>query len=81
MKPYEDYLPLEDLADNAKATDFLVGTNAIEIIEGLFEGRIEIVKAHLRQDKNGYFISVPAYLRKKRVYITLTNNKQDTLID
>lgn len=74
MKPNVDYIPL---SDTAPAQDFkVVSKDAQEILEGLFEGKIEIVKAHLRKDKNGYFISVPAYIRKKSRNITFNETKE-----
>lgn len=74
MKPNVDYILL---SNQAPAQDFkVVSTNAQEILEGLFEGKIEIVKAHLRKDKNGYFISVPAYTRKKSINQTFSETKE-----
>ncbi|KHG39419.1 MULTISPECIES: hypothetical protein [Aphanizomenon] len=84
MKPNQDYVPVSQLPDNAKVTDFVfVSENAQEILEGLFEGKIEIVQAHLRRDKHGNYISVPAYLRSKSLDLSEINtqNKFKKLIE
>jgi hypothetical protein len=78
LKPYEDYIPLNDLPNNAPGTDFVVSEKAQEILEGLFEGRIEIVKAHIKITKNGKVVEVAAYTRrtpqKKNVDISSSIN-------
>jgi hypothetical protein len=78
LKPHKDYIPLDELSSNAPGTDFVVSEKAQEILEGLFEGRIEIVKAHIKTTRNGNVIEVAAYARRipqqKNVDISINMN-------
>ncbi len=64
MKPNEDYVPLSELPDNEVQTDFKVSEKAQALLEGLFEGTIEIVRGHVKKSRNGDLIEVDAYARR-----------------
>ncbi|OBQ18621.1 hypothetical protein [Anabaena sp. AL93] len=64
LNPNQDYIPLDQLPGNKSATDFLVSHDAQELLEGLFEGKLEIVKPYTIKLENGTFISGFSDVRK-----------------
>ena len=63
MKPGEDYV--DNLKSNEPNTDFVaLSEKADELIRGLMEGKIIVVKEHTRVSKSGNTHTVKAYFRR-----------------